>query len=92
MVFYDPLFHDLRRGANDRGGVETKLAIFGGGLVSGQPARRFRTHRLRLSVRAMLLLVLLIGGGLGWLIRGARIQREAVAEIKRKGDALVSLV
>ncbi len=33
----------------------------------------------------MIVVVLLVGGWLGWLVRSARIQREAVAAITRKG-------
>ncbi len=43
---------------------------------------------LRFSVRGLIVLVLLIGAGLGWLVRSARIariQREAVAAIERAG-------
>src|SRR5262245_23739149 len=42
-------------------------------------------HRLRISVRGLILLVLIVGGWLGWLVRSARIQREAVAAIQRDG-------
>ena len=45
------------------------------------PWRRF----LRFSVRALIVLVLVIGAGLGWIVRSARIQREAVAAIERAG-------
>jgi hypothetical protein len=38
---------------------------------------------LRFSVRGLIVLVLVIGAGLGWLVRSARIQREAVAAIKK---------
>jgi internalin A len=38
---------------------------------------------LRLSVRGLAVLVLLIGGMLGWAVRSARIQGEAVASIRR---------
>jgi hypothetical protein len=37
---------------------------------------------LRFSVRGLIVLVLVIGAGLGWLARSARVQREAVAAIK----------
>src|SRR3954453_23726474 len=47
------------------------------------PASRRRW--LRISVRAVLLLVLLIGGLLGWMVRAARIQRDAVAAIDGAG-------
>ncbi len=42
------------------------------------PWRRY----LRFSVRGLIVLVLVIGGWLGWIVRSARIQREAVAAIK----------
>ncbi len=46
-----------------------------------------RRPRARLSVRAFLIVVLIAGGGLGWLVHGARVQREAVAAIERgRGD------
>ena len=44
-----------------------------------RPWRRF----LRLSVRGLIVLVLVIGAGLGWLVRSAHIQRDAVAAITR---------
>ena len=40
-------------------------------------------RRLRLSVRALMVLVLITGGGLGWLVYSARIQRDAIAAIQR---------
>jgi len=49
-----------------------------------RPWRRF----LRLHVRGLIVLVLLIGLGLGWIARDARnvrIQREAVTAIKNAG-------
>ena len=38
---------------------------------------------LRLSVRGLVILVLLIGCWLGWEVHRARVQREAVAAIRR---------
>ncbi len=46
--------------------------------------RRWRGY-LRFSVRGLILLVLVICGWLGWIVRSARIQREAVAAIERDG-------
>jgi hypothetical protein len=40
---------------------------------------------LRFSVRGLIVVVLLVGGWLGWLVRTARIQREAVAAIEAAG-------
>ena len=40
---------------------------------------------LRLKVRGLIVVVLVIGAWLGWLVRSARIQREAVAAITRTG-------
>lgn len=39
----------------------------------------------RLSVRGLVVLVLLVGSGIGWFVRGARIQRDAVAAIEETG-------
>jgi hypothetical protein len=38
-----------------------------------------------LSVRGLIVLVLILGGWLGWTVRSARVQREAVETIKRAG-------
>jgi hypothetical protein len=46
------------------------------GLVSST----WRRH-LRFRVRGLILIVLLVGGWLGWIVRSARIQREAVEAI-----------
>jgi hypothetical protein len=48
-----------------------------------------RRHRLRLSVRGLILLVLIVGAGLGWIVRSARVQRHAVAAIRRAGGRVV---
>jgi hypothetical protein len=42
-------------------------------------------HRIRLSVRGLIVVVLLIGGGLGWVVRKARIQRDAVRALQSRG-------
>jgi hypothetical protein len=46
-----------------------------------RPWRRF----LRFSIRGLIVLLLVIGAGLGWLVRSARIQREAVAAVTKAG-------
>ena len=53
------------------------------------PLPASRRRWLRISVRALLLLVLLIGCWLGWMVRAARIQREAVATIQRAGGSVL---
>ncbi len=45
------------------------------------PWRRF----LRFSVRGLIVVVLGIGAGLGWIVREAHIQRDVVAAIKNAG-------
>ncbi len=50
-----------------------------------RPWRRF----LRFSVRVLIVVVLVMGAGLGWLVRSARIQRDAVAAIKDAGGSVV---
>jgi hypothetical protein len=47
------------------------------------PTPRF--WQIRLSVRVLIVLVLVMGAGLGWVVRSARIQREAVQVITRAG-------
>ena len=49
--------------------------------LASRPWRR----SLRFSVRGMIVVVLVIGIWLGWLVRGARIQRDAVAAIEGAG-------
>jgi hypothetical protein len=39
-------------------------------------------HLFRMSVRTLLILVLVLGGGLGWVFRLAHAQRDAAAVIK----------
>ena len=46
-------------------------------------------HRLRVSTRSLIILVLLIGGSIGWLTRSARMQRQAVIAIQRAGGFVV---
>jgi internalin A len=50
-----------------------------------QSSSRFRRHWLRLSVRGLIVLVLVIGCWLGWVVRSARIQRNAIAAINKAG-------
>jgi internalin A len=53
-------------------------------------ARPWRRH-LRSSVRSLIVLILLSGLWLGWFVRSARIQRDAVAAVKRaRGEVLYS--
>jgi Leucine-rich repeat (LRR) protein len=42
-----------------------------------------------MSVRALMALVLLVGGGLGWFVHNARVQRDAVAAIEADGGHVV---
>jgi hypothetical protein len=44
---------------------------------------------VRLSVRGLIVLVLIVGGGLGWFIHTAQVQREAVATIRRGGGQVL---
>jgi hypothetical protein len=53
--------------------------------MPGWPLPAFRRHWLRISVRGLIVVVLIVGGLLGWMVRAARIQREAVAAIKKSG-------
>ena len=48
-------------------------------------SRHFWRRYLRFSLRALLVFVLLIGGWLGWIIHGARVQRDAVTALEQAG-------
>jgi hypothetical protein len=50
-------------------------------VLAESGSRRWRGY-LRFSVRGLIVLVLLIGAGLGWIVRSAHVQRAAVAAIK----------
>jgi internalin A len=52
------------------------------------PVSRPWRKYLRISVRGLIVLVLVIGAGLGWIVRSARIQREAVAAIENAGGSV----
>jgi hypothetical protein len=45
-------------------------------------------RRLRISVRGLIVLVLTIGAGLGWMVRRAHLQRDAVAAIRGAGGTI----
>jgi hypothetical protein len=47
-------------------------------------SRSWRSY-LRFSLRGIIVLVLLVGVWLGWFVRGARVQRDDVAAIRRAG-------
>ena len=49
-----------------------------------RPWRRFP----RFSVRGLIVLVFVIGAGLGWTVRPAHVQRDAVAAIRKAGGSV----
>ena len=49
------------------------------------PSPKSWRHRLRFSVRGLVILVLVVGAGLGWIVHGAHVQRDSVAAIQRAG-------
>jgi internalin A len=53
------------------------------------PVSRPRRRILRLSVRGLIVVVLVIGAGLGSIVRSARMQRQAVAAIERAGGTVI---
>jgi hypothetical protein len=56
--------------------------------MSEQASSEAWRRRLRLSVRGLILLVLAIGAGLGWMVHRAHLQRDAVAAIRRAGGTI----
>jgi uncharacterized protein YjbI with pentapeptide repeats len=59
---------------------------FGKAAMPHQALRNSQRQWLRLSMRGLLVLVLVIGTGMGWIVRQARIQREAVEAIDNLGE------
>ena len=53
--------------------------------IQTEPASGTWKRYLRFSFRTMIVLVLAIGAGLGWVIHRVRVQRDAVAAIRRAG-------
>ena len=77
-----------RAGANRAGHarrrrLELRKSVGMGQRMSANQNRRPPRSLLRISLRALLVLVLLTGGWMGWLVQSARTQRAAVAAIQR---------
>jgi hypothetical protein len=58
-----------------------------GDMPLGPVSCPWRTY-LRFRVRGLIVFVLVMGAWLGWTVRGARIQREAVAAIEKAGGSV----
>ena len=56
--------------------------------MSTEPTKRHWRSHIRISVRGLIVLVLIVGGWLGWMVRGAQVQREAVETIRRAGGSV----
>ncbi len=56
--------------------------------MSVQPSLKPRRLWLQFNVRRLIVLVVVIGAGLGWIVRQARVQRYAVAAIERAGGVV----
>jgi hypothetical protein len=57
--------------------------------ISEKPtAARWRSY-LRFSLRGLIVLIVLLGGGLGWIVRSARIQRATVLAIEQSGGSVL---
>jgi hypothetical protein len=50
-----------------------------------KPQGTSRWRYIRFSIRGLIILVLVIGCGLGWIVRMSRIQRDAVAALENTG-------
>ena len=62
------------------------LMLDAGGMET--PRKRPWWRYLRLSVRGLMLVVLAVGGCLGWWLHLARVQRQAVAAIRAAGGSI----
>jgi hypothetical protein len=66
------------------GGPEARKLV----TMPPDPVSRPRQRYLRVSVRGLIVLVLVIGAGLGWIVHQAHVQRDAVAAIERAGGSV----
>jgi internalin A len=59
-------------------------------METASPPRKpwYRRLAFRISVRTLIVLVLVVGVGLGWIGHRARVQRQAVAAIEKAGGAV----
>lgn len=53
-----------------------------------EPSPKSWRYRLRFSVRALMIFVLILGGILGWIVYEAHVQHEAVVAIRRSGGGV----
>jgi hypothetical protein len=52
------------------------------------PAAHTWRRFLRFSVRGLIVFVIVVGAGLGWFVRQAHVQRDAVAAIEEAGGSV----
>ena len=57
--------------------------------TEGPPESKLPRRSIRLSVRALMVVVVFLALGLGWVVQRARVQREAVAAIVKTGGQVV---
>jgi internalin A len=57
-------------------------------MLAGPVSRSWRRF-LRFSLRGAIVLVLVIGAGLGWIVRSAHVQRDAVAAIRNARGSVI---
>ena len=48
-----------------------------------------RRRRLRLGLRALMTIVLIVGGGLGWFAYRVRVKRQAIAVVEAAGGRVL---
>jgi hypothetical protein len=54
-----------------------------------QPSPKTWRHLLRFSLRGLMIVVLVVGGGLGWIVHRAQVQHDSVAEIREAGGIVL---
>src|SRR5690349_5325890 len=80
---FDPIDQDLGRVEVVTGGVEAKHYESLMENSPPTPRRWWKRLPVRLSLRALMFLVLVLGGGLGWVVHRAHVQRDAVAAVMK---------
>ncbi len=58
-------------------------------VVPSRPRSWLRRLPLRLSVRAIMITVLIVGFGLGWIVHRSHVQRDTIEEIRAFGGQVV---
>jgi Leucine Rich repeat len=69
--------------------IRSKEVTSAAGESRDQPSPKTWRHLLRFSLRGLMIVVLVVGGGLGWIVHRAQVQHDSVAEIRGAGGIVL---